>query len=315
MLSGKGTKNKCSKALEDRIITTDQATSTNARCSRTPSSSSGGTRGTGHGGNYDGDDENTAWVTPLLDAALAAAAAPAAPAHVGSVQIIRYRAAGCKTLIQEDPPERAVVLQGRDQVRCARGVGRQRGERGGPQAPERAVEGPRDAARGPYEALAEADRARGDSLHMHVDQDKRASNVILLALGDTRRMASVAATCIHGRTRLTVICTQPARLLRQGPRARRGPRRRPKGLAKDRALDRAQRGQGRVAHRGLQVVRRVRLQIGRRAREDGSRRPTWPTASLFATSPGPVPAELPDWAKSSAVSPSIASDVSRYTKC
>ena len=96
VLSGKGTKNKCSKALEDRSITTDQGNFDKCSLLKDPFVKLWPHRGTGHGGNYDGDDENAAWVTPLLDAALAAAGRPAAPAHVGSVQIIRYRAAGCK---------------------------------------------------------------------------------------------------------------------------------------------------------------------------------------------------------------------------
>ena len=61
---------------------------------------------------------------------------------------------------------------------------------------------------------------------MHVDQDKHASNVILLALGDTRRMVF----CRGAKCRRLACCDKVP-----GLAAARAAM--PKGLAKDRALD------------------------------------------------------------------------------
>ena len=117
-----------------------------------------------------------------------AAGRPAAPAHVDSLQLLRYRAAGCKLRPTKSHPSALTLYKAA--TKCD-----MRAELGDNAASGDVIKHQNEqwkvldaATKRPYEARAEADRARGDSLHIHVDQDKRASNVLLLALGDTRRM-------------------------------------------------------------------------------------------------------------------------------
>ena len=96
VLSGRGTQNKCSDALEDRRITTDRGNFDSCSLHKDTFAKLWPLLGSEHGGNADGDVENAAWAAPLLDGALAAADRPPASLEDGgSVQILRFRSADC----------------------------------------------------------------------------------------------------------------------------------------------------------------------------------------------------------------------------
>lgn len=142
----------------------------------------------------------------------------------------------------------------------------------------------------PYEARAEADRARGDSLHMHVDQDKHASNVVLLALGDTRRMVF----CRGAKCRRLACCDKIP-----GLAAARAAM--PKGLAKDRALDELNAAKAAWRTADCESCAEFEFKSGDVIIFDGS--PAADVAhGVLDTLAGTGPAELPDWAKGCAVS-------------
>ena len=290
VLSGKGSKNKCSYPLEDRRITTDMGNYDSCSLNGDLFIKLLPLLGAGHGGNFDGDSEHAAWVTPLLDAALAAAGRPAAPAHVGSVQIIRYRAAGCKLPPKKTHKSALTFYKAATKYDARAGLGDNAANGDVIKHQNEQWKALDAATRRPYEALAEVDRARGDSLHMHVDQDKHASNVLLLALGDTRRMVF----CRGAKCRRLACCDKVP-----GLAAARAAM--PKGLAKDRALDELNAAKAAWRTADCKSCAEFDFKSGDVLVFDGS--PAADVAhGVLDTLAGTGPAELPDWAKGCAVS-------------
>ena len=290
VLSGRGTKNQCSDPLEDRRITTDLGNFDSCSINGSKFIKLWPLMGAGHGGNFDGDSERATWVTPFFEAALAAAGRPAAPEHLGSLQLLRYRAAGCKLRPTKSHPSALTLYKAATKynARAELGDNAANGDVIKHQTEQwKALDA---AARRPYEALAEADRARGDSLHIHVDQDKRASTVLLLALGDTRRMVFC-----RGATCRRLACCDKIPGLAAARAAM------PKGLAKDRALDELNVAKAAWRTADCKSCAEFEFKSGDVLVFDGS--PAADVAhGVLDTLAGTGPAELPDWAKGCAVS-------------